>query len=105
MAQLIVVYWRDIPSQVIAQKSRREQVKVMLPDRFQVAIDAAAMRGDAGDTDSYLQEWRKSAAEDCSDNLEREANERAAALDREFDKARLRGLVQNGGKAPETAAE
>ena len=101
MAQLIVVYWRDIPSQVIAQKSRREQVKKMLPDRFQVAIDAAAMRGDAEDTDSYLQEWRKSAPEDCSEDLEAEAAARAAALDAEFDKQRLRALVENGGKAPE----
>jgi hypothetical protein len=101
MAQLIVVYWRDIPSQVIAQKSRREQVKVMLPDRFQVAIDAAAMRGDAEDTDSYLQEWRKSDPEDCSDDLQAEANARAEALDREFDKAQIRALVENGGKRPE----
>ncbi|MEX0923635.1 MAG: virulence factor [Rhodovibrionaceae bacterium] len=101
MAQLIVVYWRDIPSQVIAQKSRREQVKTMLPDRFQVAIDAAAMRGGAGDTDSYLQEWRKSAPEDCSEDLESEARTRAARLEQDYDKDRLRALVQNGGKSPE----
>ena len=101
MAQLIVVYWRDIPSQVIAQKSRREQVKRMLPDRFQVGIDAAAMRGDAGDNDSYLQEWRKSAPEECSEDLEAEAEARASALEGEFDKERLRALVANGGKAAE----
>ncbi len=100
MAGLIVVYWRDIPSQVIAQKSRREQVKVMLPERFQVAIDAAAMRDGAGDTDSYLQDWRKSDPEACSEDLEAEAQARAQALDREFDKDRLRALVSNGGKTP-----
>ncbi|MEM7197205.1 MAG: virulence factor, partial [Pseudomonadota bacterium] len=38
MASLIVVYWRDIPAQVIAKKSRREQVKIVLDERFEKAI-------------------------------------------------------------------
>lgn len=100
MADLIVVYWRDIPSQVIAKKSRREQAKVMLHDRFQVAIDAAAMRGDAEDTDSYLEEWRRSDPVDCGEDLEAEARAKADALEAEYDKDRVRALVQNGGKEP-----
>ena len=31
----------------------------MLADRFQEAIDMAAMRGQASDTDSYLADWRR----------------------------------------------
>ena len=35
------------------------EVKRMLADRFQEAIDMAAMRGGASDTDSYLADWRR----------------------------------------------
>ena len=50
MANLITLYWRDIPAQVIAERGRgrqREQAKVELPRRFSIAIDAAAMRDGA----------------------------------------------------------
>ncbi|MGH6855536.1 MAG: virulence factor, partial [Aestuariivirga sp.] len=50
MANLIITYWRDIPSAVSVKAGRREE-KRMLADRFQEAIDMAAMRGDATDTD------------------------------------------------------
>ena len=42
MANLITLYWRDIPAQVIAERGRgrqREQAKVELPRRFSIAID------------------------------------------------------------------
>ena len=100
MADLIVVYWRDIPSQVIAKRGRRDQAKVMLADRFQVAIDAAAMRGDAGDSDSYLEEWRKSDPVECGEDLEAEAAAKAQELEALYDKERVRALVQNGGNEP-----
>ena len=43
MAKLITVYWRDIPSQVMVRVGR-DTSKVMLSQRFQEAIDRAAMR-------------------------------------------------------------
>ena len=43
MAKMTTVYWRDIPAQVIVKKGR-ESAKVMLSQRFQEAIDRAAMR-------------------------------------------------------------
>ena len=43
MAQLTVVYWRDIPAQVIV-KAGRKNAKVQLTERFEKAIDRAAMR-------------------------------------------------------------
>ena len=43
MAKLITIYWRDIPSQIVA-KSGRRSAKVRLANRFQDAIDRAAMR-------------------------------------------------------------
>ena len=61
MADLIVVYWRDIPAQVIAKAGRRNQVKIELDQRFAKAIDIAAMKGGARDDDAYLADWRKAA--------------------------------------------
>ncbi|TIV10197.1 MAG: hypothetical protein E5W02_20945, partial [Mesorhizobium sp.] len=53
MADLIVVYWRDIPAQVIVKKGR-QNAKRELPLRFTEAIDMCAMRTGAGGTDDYL---------------------------------------------------
>jgi hypothetical protein len=102
MAHLVTVYWRDIPAQVIAERGRgrkRESAKIELPDRFAKAIDAAAMRGDAADTDSYLADWRRSDPVDCGDDLEAEATAVADRLDAEYDGEKLRALIKAGGNA------
>jgi hypothetical protein len=99
MAQLIVVYWRDIPAQVIAKKGRRDQVKIVLDERFEKAIDRAAMRGGARSTDDYLADWRKADPVEVSDDLEAEARAVADKLEAEYDDARLKVLVEAGGVA------
>lgn len=104
MAQLIVVYWRDIPAQVIAKKGRRDQVKIQLTERFEKAIDRAAMKAKLRSTDDYLGEWRKAAPVEISDDLQAEADAAAAKLEAEFDDARLKVLVAAGGLA-EAASE
>ncbi|RED52264.1 virulence factor [Aestuariispira insulae] len=97
MAQLIVVYWRDIPAQVIVKKGRRDQVKVVLDERFEKAIDRAAMRGDARGTEDYLAEWKKADPVEVSDDLQAEADKKAAELEAAYDDERLKVLVANGG--------
>lgn len=97
MADLIVVYWRDIPAQVIVRKGR-QSAKRELPLRFTEAIDMCAMRTDARDSDAYLADWRKADPVPVSDDLEAEADRAAAALDREYDRERLVALVKAGGK-------
>ena len=101
MANLITLYWRDIPAQVIAERGRgrkREQAKIELPRRFSVAIDAAAMRDGVDSTDDYLSEWRRAEPEECGEDLKAEAAARAAALGDEYTSEILRALVENGGK-------
>lgn len=51
------MYWKHIPSQVKAWDESSE-VKRMLPDRFQVAIDAYAMKDGSTDMDAYLDGWK-----------------------------------------------
>ena len=61
MAEMIILWWKDIPAQVIVKKSRREQFKYVLEERFEKAIDRCAMRGREIDTDSYLAGFSKSS--------------------------------------------
>ena len=56
--QKITVYWRDIPSQVIIRKGRTRG-KALLPQRFQAAIDRAAMRAGRGGSEEYIADWRR----------------------------------------------
>ncbi|MCR5855298.1 virulence factor [Mesorhizobium sp. J428] len=97
MADLIVVYWRDIPAQVIVKKGR-QTAKRELSLRFTEAIDMAAMRSGAGDTDAYLAEWRKADPVPVSDELEAEADKATAALEAAYDRDRLVALAKSGGR-------
>ena len=58
MAELTVIWWRDIPAQVTAKEGRAVPPRE-LPERFQEAIDAAAMRAGLIGSDAYLEEWRR----------------------------------------------
>ncbi len=97
MAELTVVYWRDIPAQVIA-KAGRKAAKRQLSDRFQVAIDRAAMRDKAADTDSYLAEWRRGDPQPCGPDLDAEADAAAGRIEADFDERRLSRLIATGGQ-------
>lgn len=56
MAKYQVMFWKHIPSQVKAWDEQGE-VKQMLPDRFQAAIDAYAMKDGSTEMDAYLEGW------------------------------------------------
>ena len=96
MAKLTVVYWRDIPAQVIV-KAGRQTAKRQLSERFEKAIDRAAMKAKLRDTDSYLTEWRRAAPVDCGDDLEAEAAAAAGRLEGDSPDERLQALVAAGG--------
>ncbi len=100
MATLTIVYWRDIPAQVIA-KAGRQMAKRQLPERFEQAIDRAAMRAGLTGTDAYLEQWRKSEPEPCADDLEAAAAAALEELERTFTGDWLRAHAANGGFAPE----
>jgi len=56
MAEYQILYWKDLAAQVRARDGVT-QVKRMLPERFQQAIDArATLEGAVGD-DAYLAAW------------------------------------------------
>lgn len=96
MADLIVLYWRDIPRQVIVRKGR-QNAKRELTVRFEEAIDMAAMRSGAAQTDDYLAAWRKADPVPVGDDIEAEAESAAARLEAEYPRERLVALAKAGG--------
>lgn len=98
MSELTIVYWRDIPAQVIVGKGRRG-AKVQLPERFEQAIDRAAMKTGAAETDAYLAEWRKVASGAVEGDPQEAANAAAARLETEYDAERIKALIANDGWA------
>ncbi len=99
MAELITIMWRDIPAQVTAREGRRK-VSVQLSDRFQIAIDRAAVVAGKKTTDDYLGEWHRQV-EECGPELSDEADRAAARLETRFTKDVLRSYVRAGGRAPD----
>jgi hypothetical protein len=95
MAKLTVMYWRDIPSQVLAQQGR-ERHSVMLDPRFQEAIDSAAIFAGKTDAGAYMDHWRKEVTE-CSENLKEEAEKKAKELEEAFSQEQLRLLIKSKG--------
>jgi hypothetical protein len=97
MPDLTIVYWREIPAQVIARAGRKV-AKTELSKRFMEAIDAAAMRAGATASDAYLADWRRGDPAPCGDDLDKAVAEAAAALEAAYDSARLKRLIESGGK-------
>ncbi len=96
MPDVTIVYWRDIPAQVIVGKGRRA-AKVQLPERFEQAIDRCAMKVGAKDADAYLEDWRKAAPFSEDGEAEAIAAAQAARLDAEYDVARIKALIADDG--------
>ena len=97
MPDVTIVYWRDIPAQVIVGRGRRA-VKCPLPERFEQAIDRAAMKSGARDSDAYLAEWRRAEPFSVDGDAEDVASAEAARLDAAYETEKLRALVDKGGR-------
>ena len=95
-ATLTVIYWRDIPAQVTA-KGDGGSARAQLSERFQKAVDAAAMKAELVDMDLYLEEWRQEARP-CGDDLEAEVAAEVERLEAAFDREVLLQLTRAGGR-------
>jgi uncharacterized 2Fe-2S/4Fe-4S cluster protein (DUF4445 family) len=104
MPQLILIHWRDIPAQAIV-RSGRAVVKRELPARFAEAIDMAAMRGAAKDSDAYLAAWKRAEPVEVEGDPEAILAAEIARLDGAYDDARLAALARAGGEEAAVARE
>ena len=96
--QLTVIWWRDIPAQVTAREGRETQ-RAVLHQRFQVAIDRAAMKAGKREANDYIEEWRREGRP-CGDDLLAEVQAEAARLTAHYTKALLAAIAANGGVDP-----
>jgi hypothetical protein len=100
-SELVVISWRDIPAQVNARVGA-DKHQVVLPRRFQRAIDDAAMVAGKKTASEYVGEWRRtSLAIPPDDGIDMAAEAEAQRLDTLFPRERLQRFVANGGWDPD----
>jgi hypothetical protein len=95
LPELTVIWWRDIPAQVTAKEGRLK-ARAQLSERFQEAIDAAAMRAGLIGTDAYLGEWRRETRE-CEEDLDAEVAQEIDWLEAAYPDDVLERLVKADG--------
>jgi hypothetical protein len=98
MPDVTIVYWRDIPAQVIVGKGRKGE-KRQLAERFEQAIDRAAMKSGLAGTDDYLSEWRKVQTATIDGDAIAIADAEAERLEAEYDHELVKTLIANNGRA------
>ncbi len=98
MPDVTVVFWRDIPAQVIVGKGRSAS-KVKLTERFEQTIDRCAMKSGAKGADAYLAEWRKATPYTVEGDPDAVAATVAAQLEASYDAERLKTLINGDGWA------
>ena len=98
MNEITIVYWRDIPAQVIVGKGR-QSIKRQLTERFEQAIDRVAMKSGAKDADAYLSDWHKVEVNPVAGNAEVILDEQTQRIEQEYSSTRMKELIQNSGWA------
>ena len=96
MAQLVTIWWRDIPLQVIAREGRRSEKRV-LDKRFQFAVDKAAMNAGKKSYGDYIEEMQRSERP-CADDLTAEVEAELARLEAAYTQKVLHALIASGGE-------
>jgi Virulence factor len=96
MAELTVIRWRDIPMQLVARGEGGASARALLPERFQEAVDAAAMVAGLIGSDDYTEQMRMERRP-CGDDLEGEVAALAVALEAEWTDDVLRATIRAGG--------
>ena len=95
MAKSTIIFWRDIPSQVVV-KQGLISAKAQLSKRFMEAIDKAAMRAGRQGSKEYLEDWRR-VIETCQGEPETVANAIAEELEGKYPDDILKAMVKNKG--------
>ena len=83
MAKVQILRWQEIPS-VVEARDGSDVKKIQLSQKFQALIDEVAMRKELAGTDSYLEEWNKSAVEERDGNAATVVQEVADELEGRF---------------------
>jgi hypothetical protein len=96
VAELTVIRWRDIPMQVLARDEGGESARALLPERFQEAVDAAAMVAGLIGSDDYTEQMRMDTRE-CGADLRHEVDTETVKILSEWDEDMLKAAIRTGG--------
>jgi len=97
MAQLKIVYWRDIPGQVVFKEGRRN-TRLRLSARFMKAIERAAYRLKKQQKDALFEPWRD-VAQIVDGDVRSQAENLIRQLEEDYSDAVLDQLIRASGKA------
>ena len=95
MAKLKVVYWRDIPSQVVIREGRRS-TRLRLPPRFMKAIERAAYRLKKKQQDALFEPWRD-VTQPFNGDIREQAQQLVQQLEQHYTEDLLETLVRASG--------
>ncbi|HEX3298509.1 MAG TPA: virulence factor [Actinomycetota bacterium] len=96
MAELTVIKWRDIPMQIVVRDDAGGSARRLLPERFQEAVDAAAMVAGLIGSDDYTEQMTMDRSQ-VGDDLEAEASAAEQAVLDEWSEDQLKVAIRAGG--------
>jgi hypothetical protein len=96
VAGLTLIKWRDIPMQIVVRDDAGRSARRLLPERFQEAVDAAAMVAGLIGSDDYTEQMAMERS-DVSDDLEAEAQAAEDAVLQEWTEDVLKVAIRAGG--------
>ncbi len=96
MAKIKIVYWRDIPGQVVVREGRRS-TRLRLPARFMKAIERATYRLKKHQDDALFEPWHDVEHPFKGDATE-QANKLVEQLKESYTEAVLDKLIRASGK-------
>ena len=95
MAQLKIVFWRDIPGQVVIRQGRRS-TRLRLPSRFSRAIERAAYRLKKKQQDALFEPWHD-VAQPFTGDVKQQAEQLLRHLDAHYTDEVLETLIRANG--------
>jgi len=96
VAELTIITWRDIPMQIVVRDDAGASARRLLPEKFQEAVDAAAMVAGLIGSDEYTEQMRMDKRQ-CGDDLEAAVEAARADLEAEWTDEVLRAAIRAGG--------
>lgn len=106
MAELTLIKWRDIPMQIVVRDDAGGSARRLLPERFQEAVDAAAMVAGLIGSDDYTEQMVMDRTQ-VGEDLEAEAQTAEDAVLAEWTDDVLKVAIRSGGYqgGPDVAGE
>ncbi len=96
MAELTIITWRDIPMQIVVRDDAGASARRLLPEKFQEAVDAAAMVAGLIGSDDYTEQMSMNRSP-VGEDLEAEAQAAEDAVLAEWTEDVLKVAIRAGG--------